>query len=226
MALWTFDEFERDDSDRAAILRGCPPWSNLIQQTCLALRVALTQKDARFGLDQSSRDAQDLRANIQFPLGLALFDRLFNGLHGYRAQFRVGRENGLRENERLISELCAELLRSAPHQISARLLTCDFRDIGEVVIARDKFLVSLEAKSSKIWVCEQLIKPEGGVQRLFVSRTGPKLILNDAGQWSSLFPEDAEGWLDLKGAFMSPAGTYQIKSPLERASKLEERGSA
>ena len=224
--LWELDQVERSDAERAAQLRTSPPWPQLIHQVRHALRVALASGDARFAFDQSSRDKQDLRAILQFPVGCVLFDRLFNGHEGYRAQFRAGRENGLAQNAKLISELCAELNRSAPSVLTGRLLSHDFKDKGPVVCNVDEFVASMDPHLSKIWVCEQLIGKEGGIQELLVSRSGPKLIFTGSEPWSSLFPEDSAGWLDVKGAFVSPAGKYQLKSPQERAAGLEKRGSA
>lgn len=224
--LWSFAEFERDDPHRASKLQASPTWDELVRQTCLALSAALKVGDARFGFDESSLDHRDLRANVQFPLGHSLFDWLFNGHEGYRAQFRVGQENGLAKNARLILELCAELRRSAPHQIDARLLTQDFEDKGPMTCTLDQVLVSMDRELSKVWICERLIGASGGIRQLFVSRTGPRLLLSGVESWSSFFPEDAPGWLDVKGAFVGSAGSYQLKSPRERAAKLEERGSA
>ncbi|MGA8054305.1 MAG: hypothetical protein WCA12_10690, partial [Burkholderiales bacterium] len=86
---------------------------------------------------------------------------------------------------------------------------------------------TLDPKLSKAWVCEKLIGNTGQIEELFVSRTGSKLHMPETDPWSSLYPEDADGWLDVKGAFFPPTGQpYQLKSPEERAAKLEERGSA
>jgi len=126
-----------------------------------------------------------------------------------------------------VSELCAELSRSAPRQITARLLTHDFKDKGPTVCTIDDVVASMDPQTSKIWVCEQLIGNSGEIQGLFVSRTGPELIFVESQPWSSFFPEDAAGWLDFKGAFVSSTGRrYQLKSPHVRAADLEERGSA
>ena len=127
-SLWDFDEVERDDADRATQLRRSPRWPELIRLVCDALRTALRAGNARFGFDESSSDSRDLRANIQFPIGRQLFDWLFNGRTGYRAQFRIGCENGHVENARLVSELRAELSLSVSRQITARRLSYDFKD--------------------------------------------------------------------------------------------------
>lgn len=109
--LWTLNEFDVQDPIRARHLRRSPPWPELVEAVCAALRVAMETKYARFGIDESGRDAQDLRGVIQFPLGASLFDWLFNSTTGYRAQFRIGRANGLAMNAQLISEIRTELNR-------------------------------------------------------------------------------------------------------------------
>jgi hypothetical protein len=168
----------------------------------------------------------ELRAVVQFPLGRDLFDWLFNGQSGYRAQFRIGAENGLIQNSRLISSLSAQLSLSGLHEITASRLTSAFEYKEPFVCTIDRVIASLDPKLSKVWACERLINPVGGVQNLFISRTGPRLTLVDCQPWSSFYPEDAPGWLDMKGAFIGSAGVYQIKSPEERAATLECRGSA
>lgn len=89
----------------------------------------------------------------------------------------------------------------------------------------DLIVASLDPLLSKVWFCEKRIG-DGEIQELFVSRTGPKLVFADSDPWSSLYAEDADGWIDVKGAFMSPRGGYQPKSPEERAANLQQRGSA
>jgi hypothetical protein len=225
-SIWELDEVERADPDRAACLRRSPPWLELIRQVREELRVTLGAGNVRFGFDESSRDAQDLRAIVQFPVGRQLFDWFFNGQAGYRAQFRIGRENGRRQNALLISELGAELGLSAPRQISARRLSYDFKVKESIVCAIDQLIASLDPKLSKVWICEQLIGEAGEIRELFVSRTGPRLTFSDSEPWSSLYPEDAAGWLDVKGAFIGRSGPYQLKTPEQRAANLEARGSA
>ena len=90
-SLWTFAEFDKHDSQRALHLRSAPCWSELITAVRGALGKAIETKNARFGFDESGRDARDLRGVVQFPVGTLLFDWLFNGTTGYRAQFRMGR---------------------------------------------------------------------------------------------------------------------------------------
>jgi hypothetical protein len=192
-----------------------------------ALRAAIETKVARFGVDESGRDSRDLRGVVQFPLGTSLFDWLFNSTAGYRAQFRIGSANGLALNAELIEEVAAELRRFATTDVVIHRYTSEFiyKDStpGKVALVA----ATMDPKLSKVWACEKLIGNGGQIQNLFVSRTGPKQLIPGTDPWSSLYPEDADGWLDVKGAFFTSTGhQYQLKSPEERAAKLQERGSA
>jgi len=225
-SLWTFEEFDRNEPERAAHLRASPPWPQLVQEIRQALRASLESENVRFGFDESSRGIGDLRATVQFPIGCTLFDQLFNGRTGYRAQFRIGSENGLLQNAHIISELSAALSLCASREIVAHRLTSEFTYKESMVCTINQVTASLDPELSKVWACEKLIGRAGEVQDLFVSRTGPKLLLVDSDPWSSLYPENDAGWLDVKGAFMSPIGLYQLKPPALRAANLEKRGSA
>ena len=225
-ALWSFSEMERHDVDRATRLRASPSWLVLVHRISDSLHKAIAADKVRFGFDESSRDARHLRAVVQFPIGRELFDYFFNGHGGYRAQFRIGRANGLTKNAELISEVNAELSRSITSPITARRLSQDFVDKGPMTATVKDLTSSLDPSLSKVWICEKLISPTGEIQSLFVSRTGPELTFEDSDRWKSFYAEDADGWLDVKGAFVSPEGDYQLKSPADRAAKLEQRGSA
>jgi hypothetical protein len=74
-----------------------------------ALRVSLMKGGVRFGFDESGRNAIDLRAVVQFPIGAELFDWFFNARTGYRAQFRYGWQKGLSENAHLVTMLRTEI---------------------------------------------------------------------------------------------------------------------
>lgn len=226
-SLWTLDEFDAHDSARALHLRSAPFWSELVEAVRHELRAAIESGNARFGVDESARDSRDLRAVVQFPLGKSLFDWLFNSTAGYRAQFRIGRAKGLAMNAQLISELAAVLGRLATTEIVIHRYTSEFTYKESTGGKVGQVAATLDPKLSKVWICEKQIGEAGKIKNLFVSRTGPRLLMPDTDPWSSLYAEDADGWLDIKGAFVPPVGQpYQLKSPEERAARLEERGSA
>lgn len=226
-SLWTFAEFDKHDSQRALHLRSAPCWSELITAVRGALGKAIETKNARFGFDESGRDARDLRGVVQFPVGTLLFDWLFNGTTGHRAQFRIGRANGLASNARLVSQLAAELERFAATETMIHRFTSEFVYKESALGTIGQVVATLIPKLSKVWACERLISSTGNAESLFVSRTGPKLLIPATEPWSSLYAEDGAGWLDVKGAFVPADGQpYQPKAPEIRAAKLEERGTA
>jgi hypothetical protein len=224
--LWTFDEFAKHDTKRHQFLCGAPPWTDLVHAVRRALSDALRANNVRFVMDESGRDPRDLRGVVQFPVGRPLFDWLFNAQTGYRGQFRIGRENGLAKNADLIRELRAELELSNATVVVIHRLTSDFKYKGSQPGTIGEVGATLDAAFSKVWICEKLITQSGTIQDLFVSRTGPKLLFAESDSWSSLYPEDGGGWLDVKGAFIGSTGPYQLKPPEERAAELEERGTA
>jgi hypothetical protein len=224
-SMWTLEELAAEDPKRGERLCRAPSWDDIVVDVCRALAHALEANVVRFGMDESSRDKRDLRGVFQFPIGRALFDVFFNAQSGYRAQFRIGKNNGLKKNADLVRDLRKELevvgTPIAIHRFDANFNYIASRD-GTV----DDISCTLDLVLSKIWICEKRIGQSGGIENLFVSRTGPKLHFHDSDSWSSLYAEDADGWLDVKGAFMGDAGPYQLKSPEIRAACLEERGTA
>ena len=226
-ALWTLNDFDTHDPERALHLRHAPPWKYLVEAVRKALCVAMEGNSARFGLDESGRDPHDLRGVIQFQLGKPLFDWFFNGTTGYRAQFRIGYAHGLAMNAQLIGEMATDLARYSATDIVVHKYTREFIYKKSIASKVGRIAATLNPTLSKVWACEKLIRNTGQVEQLFVSRTGPKLIMPEGDAWSSLYPEDADGWLDVKGAFVPRMGPpYQLKSPAIRAIMLEERGSA
>jgi hypothetical protein len=225
--LWRFDQFLAEDARRAARLRDAPPWEELVDMLRAALGASVSERTARFGFDRSGRNSDHLRAVVQFHVGDQVFDWFFNGHTGYRAQFRVGWENGAAANALIVTALRNELQERLGETVSARLLTCSFDDLGPMVARSQDVLVSLDPLLSKVWACDRLIGSDGGVTDLYVSRSGPKLLFDEAcDPWSSLHADEANAWLDMKGAFVCDEGLYQLKDSAFRAQRLQERGTA
>jgi hypothetical protein len=226
-SLWRFDQVAAQDTERAARLHSAPPWADLAQMIRRALHASLSNGSARFGFDESGRNKTHLRAVVQFPIEGQLFDWFFNAHTGYRAQFRYGCENGSAENARLVTILRDEFEGCMQGQVSARCLSPSFDDLGPMAATVQDILVSLDPLLSKLWFCERLIGPDGGVKDLHVFRTGPKLVFdNGCEPWSSLYADESNAWIDLKGAFVGDGGLYQLKDPAIRAQGLQARGTA
>jgi hypothetical protein len=118
MALWNFDSIAQHDQERADRLMVAPTCDELFYRCVLTLSAAISRGQARFGLEQTDENATHLRAVIQFYVGQPLFDWFFNATTGYRAQFRIGWQNGLARNEALIQMLRQPLEAIADRKIS------------------------------------------------------------------------------------------------------------
>jgi hypothetical protein len=211
-SLWTFDEFDAHEPERALHLSKGPPWPELVEAVLEKLRSAIETKNARFGLDESALAPVTFVGWFSFHLGPPLFDWLFNSTTGYRAQFRIGRANGLAMNAQLIGELAAELERFAATDIVIHKYTSEFTYKESIQGKVTRVGATLDAKLSKVWVCDELICKTGQIENLCVSPTGPKLLMPNTDPWSSLYPEDADGWLDVKVLFSRQRGSRTSQS--------------
>ena len=194
---------------------------------CRALQASLADSTARFGFDESGRSVDDLRAVVQFPVGEQAFDCFFNSHTGYRAQFRKGAEHGSEQNSLLISMLRRELEAYESDSILARRLTCSFDDRAPMTASKQDVLASLSPPLSKVWFCAKLIRHNGGIDELTVFSSTPDLVFRGGfAPWRSVYAEDPNAWLDVKGAFVSSSGLYQLKDSMFRAKGLFCRGTA
>ena len=225
--LWHYDKIELTEPDRATRLRDAPEWPDLMAMTCHALGASLAYCAARFGFDESGTNPNDLRAVIQFPVGEQLFDWFFNSRTGYRAQFRRGAEYGTRQNALLTAMVRREMEASRLFPVAARRLTSTFDDHGPMMASAQDFLASLDPPLSKVWFCGRLVRVAGGVEDLTVSSSTADLAFrSDCEPWRSIYADEANAWLDVKGAFVSASGLYQLKDPALRAQALHCRGTA
>jgi hypothetical protein len=224
--LWSFEEIEAIEPTRANWLRSAPTADQLAVAVLAALEAAIAGNEVRICMEQSGSNSQDLRVTIQFHVGEVLFDQFLNSNSGYRAEYHRGWQRGLSYNERILTEARSIIVRTAPSALSGRLLTSKFDDLGARVTTRDEVVASLVPELSKVWFCAKLIFATGGVLQLPSGAVGPHLRLNEATRWATISRDDADSWLDIKGAFVGVDGLYQPKSPIERAKKLQESGEA
>jgi hypothetical protein len=226
MALWSFDRIAQENRERADQLMAAPPCDDLFHRCVLALSAAISSGQARFGLEQADENAAHLRAVVQFYIGQPLFDWFFNAATGYRAQFRIGWRNGLARNCALIQMLRQPLEAIADKEISVWRFTRTFEDRGLEQVTIGRIVQSLDPALSKVWCCDTLIRPERMASALEVFRTGAGLLI-DGEERQALTANDANAWLDVKGAFFGDGDRlYQTKDPVVRAHNLEQRLSA
>lgn len=225
--LWQFEQVAASDKARATKLENAPEWTALTQAVRGALRRSLLNGEARFAFDESGKDKKHLRAVLQFSVGEELFDWFFNARTGYRAQFRISCEKGTSENANLIATLREETGEHVRGRVVAQRLTSSFEDLGPMTASVQDLLRSFEPGLSKVWFCERLIEHGGGIKHLHVFKTGPRLVLGaGSGTWPSLYADQANAWLDLKGAFVADDRVYQLKDPATRALGLHSDGTA
>jgi hypothetical protein len=225
--LWHYGQIELREPERATRLRDAPEWPDLMAMTCHALGASLAIGATRFGFDESGRNANDLRAVLQFPVGEQLFDWFFNSRTGYRAQFRKGAAYGNDQNSLFITMMRRELEVCTLFPVAARQLSRSFDDHGPVMASAQDFLTSLDPSLSKVWFCARLIRVTGGIEHLRVFCSTPDLAFRgDCAPWCSVYADESNAWLDIKGAFVSASGLYQLKDPGLRAQGLHWRGTA
>ncbi|MER8811255.1 hypothetical protein [Mesorhizobium australicum] len=225
---WRLDTIEAHETERAADLALPMSPDELIDTVVAVLIDSVESGVARFGWDRSSKNELDYRAVLQFEVGNKLFDRFFNAVGGYRAQYRMGWEHGLHFNERLVVSLVEALKLRLPSKISVVALDSEFRPLRVDSIESSEFLFSLGGAPllSKLWFCGKLLEPGGTVSELIPSLTGPKIQLDGDTRWPSIESSNGGAWLDMKGAFLGNDGLYQPKSAEDRARRLSQFGDA
>jgi len=226
LRLWSFEEIEVNEPARADWLKSAPDSAQLALAVLAKFDESLAVNQVRIGMEQSGSNARDLRVTLQFHVGEELSDQFLNANSGYRAQYRRDWQRGLSYNQHLIVGVRSIIAQKGPAEFPGRLLTPKFDDLVGRLTTRDEVLASLVPELSKVWFCAKLITVTGGILRLPSGAVGPHLRLDESTHWASISRDDADSWLDIKGAFVGAAGPYQPKSPIERAKKLQEKGEA
>lgn len=226
--MWDLSEIVDADPERGARLLQAPTASELRGLLSDSLRRALIRGTARLGAEQSSSSSSDLRAVIQFCVGSKLFDWVFNCSNGYRAQYRADPDTGRLFNEKIIVEARRLLVELLPPVMAVRVLTSKFSDAGGVSVATRGWAESLDPALSKIWMSGLLIQTDGSQPTsLPLGIDGTRIGVGPShGCWMSVSRNDADAWLDIKGAFVGRDGCYQPKDPVARAQRLHTHGEA
>jgi hypothetical protein len=225
---WRFDEIDRECHARAETLKAAGPPAALLKALEDALDRALEGSNLRIGREQKEDRPDDRRAVVQFHVGTELFDRFFNSRTGYRAHFRGHYKCGLRFQSQIIEGLRLRLDDILPGTICGRELSGHFEDCGPAQIPKSFLNTSLAQYRylPKVWFCTKRIRLDGGIEAIFPSVSGPKILLDEDDRWAAPYPEDDSAWLDIKGAFLGRSAPYQPKGPIGRAKKLHVRGTA
>jgi hypothetical protein len=224
--LW---RFENMDPERAARLSASNRPDALCAKFCDALERGLAKKGTEFGIECGEVNDLHRRIIIHLHVGEDLFDLFFNGLSGYRAQFRRGPEIGLAFNASLIAEAKAVVERVIRPRIVGRLLDAKFSDLGPIAIEKDFVLRSLDVGLSKVWMPTRRIPSalsDGSkADAISLGISNEKLVLAEGLSWTALSRTEDEAWLEIKGAFVGDR-LYQPKDPFFRAITLSISGTA
>lgn len=224
--LWTFGEIAAREPARAALLEKAPDPDAIRAAVISRFEAALEGGQLRIGMEQSSSNPSDLRVVLQFPVGEGLYDQFFNANTGYRAQFRRDWRTGLAYNRSIVAGMRSKLALLLPAEVSGRCLSPKFEDCGALTVPREQICISLDPELSKVWFCGLLMTGDGRVVQLPSGATGPRLRLDEQNTWAALVRDEADAWLDVKGAFLGRDGLYQPKDPADRAKKLQSTGEA
>lgn len=223
---WSFTEIAATHPCRASALEAAPSASAILRSVAEKMRQSANAGRLYVGMEQARLKPGDHRVVIQFQVGETLFDQFFNARTGYRAQFRRDWHIGVSYNRKLIERMRRSVASVLPSEVSTRCLTADFEDCGCFIVPRERIHNSLDPDLSKIWFCGRRMTHNGEVVQLPSGATGPRLRLDDATTWAALAREDADAWLELKGAFVGSDGPYQPKDPVTRAKNLQKSGEA
>jgi hypothetical protein len=223
--MWDLREIAADDSMRASILEAAPPSTELARTITDVFTSALEVHSVRVALEEARSNTSDARVVLQFQVGTKLFDCFFNSRTGYRAVFRGGWESGLVYNQSIIESLRKHLAVLSASTLTARRVNGNFEDCGAITVTIHEVVRSLDPQLSKIWFCSQLLD-DGHVAQLPLGLTGPRIRVADDASWAAPHRDDPSAWLEVKGAFVSPAGLYQPKDPVRRAKRLQQEGDA
>lgn len=139
----------------------------------------------------------------QIPLPEQLFDRLFNGRCGYRAQYYLSPEEGEAFNRRVIDALEQVLVAPASTKLE---------------ISPGRIQRSFKGNYSKIWAFDETRVFDAAAPGMLM----PPKWKSYAGRGTRL---PLATYLDVKGTFIQPDGTDWLDPiKLTRASDLNERG--
>jgi hypothetical protein len=219
---WQFAEIAKTDPQRAVMLEAAPSSDALEDMVAVAFSTALTSGNVHLGMEEVESNSNDLQGVLQFHVGAKMFDWFFNARTGYRAQHRASWQAGLAYNSAVIEAL-REHVRALPHPaVTAKRLNASFKDCGAFEVTVSQLVNSLEPCLSKLCVATVFI---GSDAPLPLVGTGPRILLEEGNSWSTIYRDDPDAWLEVKGAFLGVSGPYQIKDPVKRAQDLQRTGS-
>jgi hypothetical protein len=205
---WDLDALE-DRARRTRLLNPRAPAELLAAAVTEASRASC---DGRMKLEwEPSRDWPGCyRIVATIPVSKLLFDELFNGRSGYRAQYYLSVEQGDRYNRAFVEDLSPAL--QEPH---GRLSGCDG---PSTPLAQ-----SLGGGSSKIWMPEDEEVLKAAPAALCPPRWR-EYWQNREGAWGLRAPLPPLPQIDLKGSFMRPGSDEEFPTKPDRGRHIHGEG--
>jgi hypothetical protein len=172
-----------------------------------AMNVAASGK-IQLGWQESDEKPGYFRLTAAIPVSAPVFDRLFNGRSGYRAQYYLSPEEGVLFNRRIVDDLIAPI-RVAYER---RPLESSFEIIRQ----------TLAAPHAKIWILDEKAAFDEARPDLL---NPPRWVANNARRGRKI-PLRTTCAVDLKGAFLRPTDgqLFVDDLKLDRPWDLHRRG--
>jgi hypothetical protein len=137
MSLWTFHDCV--PLERRAHLNSCDSFANIVNGLVLSADIERSIWDV-----PQNRDLHGYRrAGFRFEVPPFLYDAFFNAPGGYRAQYAVSAELGVKMNRVLIEAI-------KPKVVALTRARADYREI----------LASIDAESAKVWIDEAEVEAQ------------------------------------------------------------------
>ncbi|MGA8049078.1 MAG: hypothetical protein WCA09_02745 [Burkholderiales bacterium] len=202
---WVLADFLAEG--RPDLIRGLEP-GQLLDAVAQDADRAASRDEVKLEWQESYDSPGHYRLVAQIPLTPTVFDQLFNGRSGYRAQFYLSPEEGVLYNRDLLDRLC----RPVEVSFYRRPLPTD---LGLV-------LQSLRAPHAKLWVYrEKAAFDEAAADTL----NPPRWVANGATRGRRA-PLPSHATIDVKGAFLQLQTGNLFVDPLklDRPMDLFNRG--
>jgi hypothetical protein len=205
---WDLDKLE-DRERRARLLNPRAPAEVLAAAVGEATRAS---RDGKITLEwEPSRDWPGCyRIVAKIPVSKLLFDELFNGRSGYRAQYYLSIEAGEMYNRAIVDRLSPAI-----QELHGRLSGCDG--------ASKPLAQSLGGGSSKIWMPkdEEVLKQAPAALRPPRWR---EYWQDREGDWGLRMPLPSSPQIDLKGSFMRPGSSDELRTKPDRGRHIHQEG--
>ena len=151
------------------------------------------------------------RIVAKIPITNLLFDQLFNGRSGYRAQYYISVEDGHKYNRAIVDGL-TPAIQEAPARLS-----------GDFQLSWHLVEQSLRGRSSKIW----MPKDEECLRAAPAALRPPRWCefwRNRESAWGLRVPLPSSPLIDLKGSFIRPGSDTEFPTKPDRDLHMHEEG--